>query len=108
MSEDVSLLTGGTSGLGGAAAPQLAEAGGTVPVTGRNRHAGEAVADEIGAAHPDAEGRFLRWTSPISTPSATSRGRSAGTTTASTRSSTTPGRRAVSQRSSTASSAPTP
>jgi len=60
VSEDITLLTGGISGVGGAAAPQLAEAGGTVLVTGRNRRAGEAVADEIGTAHPDAEGRFLR------------------------------------------------
>lgn len=57
---DVTLLTGATSGVGRAAAPRLAEDGGTVLVTGRNRQAGEAVVDEVEAAHPDAEGRCLR------------------------------------------------
>lgn len=54
----VVLLTGGTSGIGRAAARQLAERGATVLVTGRRRRKGEAVLDEIRAAHPDGAGEF--------------------------------------------------
>lgn len=60
MTETVILLTGGTSGIGRAAAPRLAADGATVVITGRNRAAGEAVAEEIAAAHAAAEGRFIR------------------------------------------------
>lgn len=60
MPEAVSLLTGATSGVGRGAAPRLAADGATVVVTGRDRAAGEAVAEEIAAAHQESEGRFLR------------------------------------------------
>src|SRR5690606_21455470 len=43
------LLTGGSSGVGLAAARMLAEAGATVVISGRDRHRLETAADEVGA-----------------------------------------------------------
>lgn len=56
----VVLLTGGTSGIGRAAARQLAERGATVLVTGRRRQRGEAALEEIRDAHPDDAGAFYQ------------------------------------------------
>lgn len=56
----VALLTGGTSGIGRAAARKLAERGVTVLVTGRRRQKGEAALDEIRETHPDGAGSFYR------------------------------------------------
>ena len=56
----VVLLTGGTSGIGRAAARQLAARGVAVLITGRRRAKGEAALDEIQHAHPDGEGAFYR------------------------------------------------
>src|SRR5919199_249965 len=47
MNGKVVLITGGTSGIGKAAATALAGMGATVVVTGRDRERGEAAADEI-------------------------------------------------------------
>lgn len=60
MTADIVLLTGATSGVGRAAAPRLAADGATVILTGRNRRAGEAVADAVTTAATAARGRFLR------------------------------------------------
>lgn len=54
------LLTGGTSGIGRAAARQLAERGATVLITGRRRQHGEAALAEIRDAHPDDAGAFYQ------------------------------------------------
>lgn len=54
------LLTGGTSGIGRAAARQLAARGATVLVTGRRREKGEAALAEIRDAHPESTGAFYR------------------------------------------------
>ncbi|WP_433633394.1 SDR family NAD(P)-dependent oxidoreductase [Halomicrococcus sp. NG-SE-24] len=56
----VVLLTGGTSGIGRAAARQLAARGVAVLITGRRRAKGEAALDEIQDAHPSGEGAFYR------------------------------------------------
>lgn len=56
----VVLLTGGTSGIGRAAARKLAARGATVAVTGRRTAAGEAVREEIRTAHPSGAGAFYR------------------------------------------------
>jgi NAD(P)-dependent dehydrogenase (short-subunit alcohol dehydrogenase family) len=56
----VVLLTGGTSGIGRAAARQLAARDVTVLVTGRRRAKGEAALEEIRDAHPRGEGAFYR------------------------------------------------
>lgn len=54
------LLTGGTSGIGRAAARKLAEREATVIVTGRRRQNGEAALQEIRDAHPNDEGAFYQ------------------------------------------------
>lgn len=56
----VVLLTGGTSGIGRAAARQLAARNVTVIITGRRRANGAAALDEIQDAHPGGEGAFYR------------------------------------------------
>lgn len=52
------LLTGGTSGIGRAAARYLAERGERVLVTGRRRSKGEETLSEIQQAHPEGRGAF--------------------------------------------------
>lgn len=54
------LLTGGTSGIGRAAARQLANRGATVLVTGRRREKGKAALAEIRDAHPAERGGFYQ------------------------------------------------
>lgn len=57
---EVLLLTGGTSGIGRAAARRIAERGVTVIVTGRRRAKGEEVLSEIQQADPEGRGAFYR------------------------------------------------
>lgn len=54
------LLTGGTSGIGRAAARQLAARGAIVLVTGRRQENGDRVLAEIQGANPDGRGAFYR------------------------------------------------
>ncbi len=55
MNGKVCLVTGATSGIGRAAAAQLARAGAIVLLTGRDRNRGESAAAEIRAAGGQAE-----------------------------------------------------
>lgn len=57
---EVVLLTGGTSGIGRAAARHLAERGTTVIVTGRRRTNGEEALSELRRAHPARRGAFYQ------------------------------------------------
>ncbi|MDL2403737.1 SDR family NAD(P)-dependent oxidoreductase [Rhizobium mayense] len=57
MSDKVSVVIGGTSGIGKAIALRFAAEGGVVVVSGRNVARGEAVADEI--AQRGARGKFM-------------------------------------------------
>lgn len=54
------LLTGGTSGIGRAAARHLAARGAKVVITGRRQEKGERVLAEIQAAHPNGAGEFYQ------------------------------------------------
>ncbi|MFD0905035.1 glucose 1-dehydrogenase [Actinomadura sediminis] len=55
----VVLITGGTSGMGLAAARRLLDEGASVVVTGRDRERLDAAVKELDAAGPDADGRVL-------------------------------------------------
>lgn len=57
---EILLLTGGTSGIGRAAARSLAERGVRVLITGRRRTKGEEALSEIQQAHPEGRGSFYR------------------------------------------------
>ncbi|WP_435177079.1 SDR family NAD(P)-dependent oxidoreductase [Halorussus sp. AFM4] len=58
--DQVVLLTGGTSGIGRAAAERLAARGATVLFTGRDRAAGEEALAAVRSAHPESDGAFYR------------------------------------------------
>ena len=60
MTGKIVAITGGTGGIGHAAAQQLAELGATLILIGRNRERGEDAAASLSAKPPGAKHRFLQ------------------------------------------------
>jgi NAD(P)-dependent dehydrogenase (short-subunit alcohol dehydrogenase family) len=60
MRSKVVVITGGTAGIGKAAAVALAQQGATLVIVGRDPAKGAAVVEELDAAAPDAPARFVR------------------------------------------------
>ena len=59
-SEKIYMVTGGTSGIGAAAAQQLAHAGNTVIIVGRNERKCIRQVERIRKSHPNARADFLQ------------------------------------------------
>ena len=66
------LVTGASSGIGEAAAAQLAEAGARVHMLARNRERGAAARERVAGVAPAPRSSCISATSPTSTRSATS------------------------------------